>query len=115
MPQLHHPPLYPPVSNTSFSSSTSVSLILVLFFNSLFLVPEIVSGFLSNAVPAFTKWVWSLKAPTKTGMKLYKVDCIFFLFLFNFEVFGYVELKCFSDWCEVDDEVREWVHCGNCV
>ncbi|KAG5087691.1 hypothetical protein D0Y65_000316 [Glycine soja] len=29
---------------------------------------KIVSGFLSNAVPAFTKWVWSLKAPTKTAI-----------------------------------------------
>ncbi|RDX94538.1 hypothetical protein CR513_23070, partial [Mucuna pruriens] len=29
---------------------------------------KIVSGFLSNAVPAFTKWVWSLKAPAKTGV-----------------------------------------------
>ncbi|XP_057762393.1 uncharacterized protein LOC130982412 isoform X1 [Arachis stenosperma] len=29
---------------------------------------KIVNGFLSNAVPAFTKWVWSLKATTKTGV-----------------------------------------------
>ncbi|KAK7307209.1 hypothetical protein VNO77_40068 [Canavalia gladiata] len=29
---------------------------------------KIVSGFLSNAVPVFTKWVWSLKAPTKTAI-----------------------------------------------
>ncbi|KAK7361928.1 hypothetical protein VNO77_04022 [Canavalia gladiata] len=29
---------------------------------------KIVSGFLSNAVPAFTKWVWSLKATTKTAV-----------------------------------------------
>ncbi|CAJ1931486.1 unnamed protein product [Sphenostylis stenocarpa] len=29
---------------------------------------KIVSGFLSNAVPAFTKWVWSLKTPTKTAV-----------------------------------------------
>ncbi|WVZ12845.1 hypothetical protein V8G54_017375 [Vigna mungo] len=29
---------------------------------------RIVSGFLSNVVPAFTKWVWSLKAPTKTAV-----------------------------------------------
>ncbi|KAL9325230.1 hypothetical protein ACSQ67_005875 [Phaseolus vulgaris] len=31
---------------------------------------KIVSGFLSNAVPAVTKWVWSLKATTKAGMDL---------------------------------------------
>ncbi|KAK7309501.1 hypothetical protein RJT34_06281 [Clitoria ternatea] len=29
---------------------------------------KIVSGFLSNAVPSFTKWVWSLKAPIKTAI-----------------------------------------------
>ncbi|XLR16635.1 hypothetical protein S83_044573 [Arachis hypogaea] len=29
---------------------------------------KIVTGFLSNAVPAFTKWVWSLKATTKTAV-----------------------------------------------
>ncbi|BAT99551.1 uncharacterized protein HKW66_Vig0241880 [Vigna angularis] len=29
---------------------------------------RIVSGFFSNVVPAFTKWVWSLKAPTKTAV-----------------------------------------------
>ncbi|TKY58624.1 eukaryotic translation initiation factor 2C [Spatholobus suberectus] len=29
---------------------------------------RIVNGFLSNAVPAFTKWVWSLKATTKTAV-----------------------------------------------
>ncbi|KAK4261293.1 hypothetical protein QN277_004312 [Acacia crassicarpa] len=29
---------------------------------------KIVSGFLSNAVPAFTKWLWSLKATTKTAV-----------------------------------------------
>ncbi|KAK7386892.1 hypothetical protein VNO78_27250 [Psophocarpus tetragonolobus] len=29
---------------------------------------KIVNGFLSNAVPAFTKWVWSLKATTKTAV-----------------------------------------------
>ncbi|XP_027361867.1 uncharacterized protein LOC113869635 isoform X2 [Abrus precatorius] len=29
---------------------------------------KIVSGFISNAMPAFTKWVWSLKAPTKTAI-----------------------------------------------
>ncbi|KAK7317602.1 hypothetical protein RJT34_01975 [Clitoria ternatea] len=29
---------------------------------------KIVSGFLSNAVPAFTKWVWSLKATTKAAV-----------------------------------------------
>ncbi|CAL5189259.1 unnamed protein product [Lathyrus oleraceus] len=29
---------------------------------------KLFSGFLSNAVPAFTKWVWSLKATTKTGV-----------------------------------------------
>ncbi|KAF7809275.1 internalin A [Senna tora] len=29
---------------------------------------KIVSGFLANAVPAFTKWVWSLKATTKTAI-----------------------------------------------
>ncbi|XP_020217759.1 uncharacterized protein LOC109801164 [Cajanus cajan] len=29
---------------------------------------KIVTGFLSNVVPAFTKWVWSLKAPTKTAI-----------------------------------------------
>ncbi|QCD82252.1 uncharacterized protein LOC114175646 [Vigna unguiculata] len=29
---------------------------------------KIVSGFLSNAVPAVTKWVWSLKATTKTAV-----------------------------------------------
>ncbi|XP_027910337.1 uncharacterized protein LOC114169386 isoform X2 [Vigna unguiculata] len=29
---------------------------------------KIVSGFVSNVVPAFTKWVWSLKAPTKTAL-----------------------------------------------
>lgn len=34
------------------------------------MLSEIVSGFLSNAVPAVTKWVWSLKATTKTGMDL---------------------------------------------
>ncbi|CAJ1940073.1 unnamed protein product [Sphenostylis stenocarpa] len=29
---------------------------------------KIVSGLLSNAMPAFTKWVWSLKATTKTAV-----------------------------------------------
>ncbi|KAL5063180.1 hypothetical protein RYX36_024917 [Vicia faba] len=29
---------------------------------------KLLSGFLSNAVPAFTKWVWSLKSTTKTGV-----------------------------------------------
>ncbi|XP_061370182.1 uncharacterized protein LOC133312916 [Gastrolobium bilobum] len=29
---------------------------------------KIVSGFLSNAVPAFTKWVWSFKSTTKTAI-----------------------------------------------
>ncbi|KAK7252364.1 hypothetical protein RIF29_36252 [Crotalaria pallida] len=29
---------------------------------------KIVSGFLSNSVPAFTKWVWSLKSTTKTAV-----------------------------------------------
>nr|KYP66180.1 hypothetical protein KK1_012464 [Cajanus cajan] len=36
--------------------------------HSLLLFAEIVTGFLSNVVPAFTKWVWSLKAPTKTAI-----------------------------------------------
>ncbi|WJX87875.1 hypothetical protein P8452_70019 [Trifolium repens] len=51
-----------------------LALILHLLFATLSAAPsntspaKIVSGFLSNAVPAFTKWVWSLKATTKTGV-----------------------------------------------
>ncbi|MED6200732.1 hypothetical protein PIB30_088188 [Stylosanthes scabra] len=48
--------------------------LLLLLFCGAFAAPsgtspaKIVNGFLSNAVPAFTKWVWFLKATTKTGV-----------------------------------------------
>jgi len=39
----------------------------------LLLFSEIVNGFLSNAVPAFTKWVFSLKPTTKKGIDLSQI------------------------------------------
>ncbi|KAL2349388.1 hypothetical protein Fmac_003388 [Flemingia macrophylla] len=51
-----------------------LSLTLFLIFSNASAAPsttlpaKIVSGFLSNVVPAFTKWVWSLKPPTKTAI-----------------------------------------------
>ena len=53
-----------------------------------------------------------LSFPSHTRRTLYGCTmkiAFFFLFLL---VFGYVELKFCNDWCEVDDEVREWVLCG---
>ncbi|CAL0313170.1 unnamed protein product [Lupinus luteus] len=50
------------------------TLLLLFFTLSLSAAPSttsparFVNGFLSNSVPAFTKWVWSLKATTKTAV-----------------------------------------------
>ena len=61
-------------------------VIKVSFFSLFFTYPsshssEVVSGFLSNAVPAITKWVWSLKATTKTGTFRYVLAMTHVLFL----------------------------------
>lgn len=61
---------------------------------------EIVSGFFSNAVPVFTKWLWSLKATTKTGIDLWKQLFLCFLFW----VFDLVV-------CSLEINLKLWVSC----
>ncbi|KAJ6988078.1 hypothetical protein NC653_021106 [Populus alba x Populus x berolinensis] len=49
---------------------------MLLFFEGVTSVPtitspaKIVGGFFSNVVSALMKWLWSLKATTKTGLNL---------------------------------------------
>lgn len=64
----------------SLEAACFFCLICFLFFLSLWLawlqqisffsLAEIVSGLFSNVASAFMKWLWSLKATTKTGLDL---------------------------------------------
>lgn len=58
-------------SSLYVSSSACLLFDLSFLFN-FFLEAEIISGFFSNAVSVFMKWLWSLKATTKTGIDLWK-------------------------------------------
>lgn len=56
---------------------------------------EIVSGFLSNAVPAVTKLLWSLKPTTKTGIWIMDLSIAililpFLIIFFIFSLFFFV-------------------------
>ncbi|KAK7407265.1 hypothetical protein VNO78_09023 [Psophocarpus tetragonolobus] len=58
------------MSKLHFAFSLTLLLLLcnALAAPSTTLPAKIVSGFLSNALPAFTKWVWSLKPPAKAAI-----------------------------------------------
>ena len=71
-----------------------------------------VSGFFSNELSASLKWAWSLKSTTKTGWSLphsIKICCwreglVWFGFVLPFPAIS----------GRLDDEIREWVHRGDC-
>ncbi|TKY69844.1 argonaute 1B [Spatholobus suberectus] len=72
------------MANLHFAFALTLSLLLcnVSAAPSTTLPAKIVSGFFSNVVSAFTKLVWSLKAPTKTGIYVSQSYCIFYFILF---------------------------------
>lgn len=107
-----------------------MKLCLLVFF------PEIINGFVSNAMSMAMKSLWSLKTTTKTGTDLWLV-CVFFFPVFFQFCFGsdlvvcvyvytyiwkiyvciwmWIHLTWCSDYWSSVDEVWEWIYCGDCV